>query len=235
MLLKPEYASLGERVVEYPYVLETLIEVAATKKQLQLLDVGCVLNNKLIAPYVQKMVNNIWLLNPSLESIQYSNNVIYILNDIRRCNLPETLKYDVVTCISVIEHIGMDNTRYRGGKKEFEGECKHPEKFAIEALTEISKHVKLGGKLLISVPFGVFEYVYIMDKPNEPIYYSFDKEMIVYLKESLVGFETELIIYKVVPQKGWVKTSINDDRILKYAEQCVGAGAVAFIEGVKNR
>ena len=228
----PEFTEIGERIVEYPFVLAKMIELASKSQSLYHLDVGCVLNNSIIKDYVSKLSEMIWFLNPSVEPFQYNNNMGYIVSDIRKHRIPpSSITFDLVTCLSTLEHVGMDNIRYGGGKAEFEGYCEDPEKFAMEATKRLLPLVKPKGRLLISVPFGPFEYVYIYGKPNEPIYYTFNKEKLLALKECLVGFKSEIIIYKVIPGKGWYKASIDEDNeILKHAVNCAGAGAVAFID-----
>ena len=57
--------------------------------------------------------------------------------------------------------------------------------------------------------------------------------MLIALKDSLIGFNSRVFIYKIVLNKGWVKISIDDTDILQYADKCVGAGAVAFIEATR--
>ncbi len=233
LFLNYKYSELDERVIEYPFALSTLMNTAINKKKVQLLDVGCVLNNLLIRNYVTQFTQWVWFLNPSLEPLQYQNNFSYIVSDIRNCQLPSELKFDLVTCLSTIEHVGMDNTRYGGTGKEFQETPNNPEKFAIQATQKISQLVKVGGKLLLSVPFGPFEYLYIYGNLNDPIYYTFNGDMLLALQDSLVGFDSQIYIYKVIPGKGWVTTDAKDSNILKYAENCAGAGAVAFIEAKK--
>jgi len=228
-LLSSELSEFDERVVEYPLALAKLMKEANGRK-IQLLDVGCVLNNSCIKGYVTDLTKMIWFLNPVLEQLAYENNMAYILADIRKHCLPEKLTFDFVTCLSTLEHLGMDNTSYEGSSAEFEGNLKNPEKFAIEAVPRLSGLVKPGGYFLISVPFGSFEYLYTYGKMSHPIYYTYDKQMLLALQDKLVGFDCKISIYKVIPKKGWVKTSINDNNILKHADKCAAAGAVAFIE-----
>ncbi len=229
---RAELATLDERCIEYPVALEAIIE-ASKHPNLHVLDVGCVLNNSLIAKYVSQLAQMIWLVNPSLEKPAYTENMVYVLSDIRRLRLPETLGFDLVTCLSTIEHVGMDNTRYGGAPAEFDGEIGDPERFAIEGLKSVARMVKAGGRLLTSVPFGPFELLYLYQQPGKPIYYTFDKPRLLRLADSLHGFEYTTLVYKVVPGQGWVKTDIDDADILPHADRCASAGAVAFIDAIR--
>jgi SAM-dependent methyltransferase len=231
---RPELAGLDERCIEYPVALEAVMQ-AAKNPDLHLLDVGCVLNNGLIAKYVSEFARMIWFINPSLEKPAYTENMVYVLSDIRRVRLPEMLQFDLVTCLSTIEHIGMDNTRYGGAPAEFDGAIDDPERFAIDGLRSISRFVKPGGRLLTSVPFGPFELLYLYQQPGRPIYYTFDKPRLLRLANALDGFEFTTLVYKVIPGRGWVKTNVDDTDVLPHAERCAAAGAVAFIDAVRGR
>jgi SAM-dependent methyltransferase len=234
-LQRRELSEMDERVVEYPVALMDLMQITSSHENTHILDVGCVLNNPCVKDYISKLAQLIWFMNPSVEPFQYNNNMAYIVSDIRKHRLPEGLTFDLVTCLSTLEHAGMDNTRYGGEPAEFEGHFEHPEKFAVDAAQKLLPLVKPEGQLLISVPFGPFEYVYVYGKPEDPIYYTFDKQRLLTLKESLTGFESQILIYKIIPRKGWFRTSIDDDDILKHADNCAAAGAVAFIKAAPKR
>ncbi|MFP6581689.1 MAG: hypothetical protein VCD00_03945 [Candidatus Hydrogenedentota bacterium] len=234
MLKKTALAGLDERVVEYPLALQALIE-AAGNPFLQVLDVGCVLNNPIIKDYVAQLVEMIWFINPSLETLAYESNMTYVLSDIRKVRLPQTLSFDLVTCLSTLEHVGMDNTRYGGAEAEFEGLIEDPQRYAIQGLRSISRFVKVGGRLLVSVPFGPFEYLYMYKQSERPIYYTFDEPRFMEMVACLDNFEITLVVYKVVPGVGWVKTTLDDDEnMLKHADKCAAAGGVAFIDAVRK-
>ena len=230
LLLGHEQARAGERLVEYPFALKTLLEAAGEQK-ISLLDVGCALNNPAVADYLSDITDCIWFLNPSVETLLVPPPVAYVVSDIRDAPLPDHLKWDFVTCLSVLEHVGMDNTRYGGGPAEFEGECRNPHRYAIEAALAILRLVAPGGSFLFSVPYGVFEYVYDHDEPEAPIYYSFNHQQLQEFLEAVDGFDLNATIYKVVPEHGWTETDPSDSEITPYAKGCSGAGAVALIHG----
>lgn len=58
--------------------------------------------------------------------------------------------FDLVWCISSLEHFGMDVSRYQAGIPE-------EENLAGLALREMFRIVKNAGRILITVPFGAFE------------------------------------------------------------------------------
>lgn len=66
--------------------------------------------------------------------------------DIRDAPLPDAT-YDLVLCISTIEHIGMDNSRYDGGsEQDLDGDRR--------ALAELARIVRPGGRIVLTVPYG---------------------------------------------------------------------------------
>jgi len=237
LFLMPDLDLLDERLIEYPVVAARIsAERQRLGRPIQLLDVGCVLNNSYISTAVRDACEVVWLMNPVLEKLVYANRVGYLVGDARHFQLPSDLRFDLITCLSTLEHFGMDNTRYGGGGAEFEGLIDDPERFACQGLQSISAWVKPGGSLLASVPFGPFEFLYVAGQPDRPIYYTFDQTRLEKLGTVLEaqGFEVSVDVFKVIPDVGWVKTTIGDPDILRHAEDCAAAGAVAFLLGRKK-
>jgi SAM-dependent methyltransferase len=70
-------------------------------------------------------------------------------SDIRNTNFPDDF-FDLIYCISAIEHIGRDNSIY---DKDF---CEDSNYGDIEALSEIYRITKDGGRIVLTVPFGKY-------------------------------------------------------------------------------
>jgi SAM-dependent methyltransferase len=67
------------------------------------------------------------------------------------CVLPlRSRTFDVVTCISTLEHVGADNRRY--GVRDDAGSGT-----AADALAEIARVLAPAGRLLVTIPFGAYE------------------------------------------------------------------------------
>lgn len=234
MLQSDVLAGCDERAVEYPLALDALLELGQRDRK-RLLDVGCVLNNRIISDYVRRHVGTMWLWNASLEKLVYPDDLVYVVSDLREPLLPEEVRFDLVTCLSTLEHTGMDNTRYGGKPAEFSGEIVDPERFAIEGLRNIVRYVAPGGRLLVSVPFGPFEFVYVYGIPDRPIYYTFDRGRLEALAQVLDGFDVKLSAYRNVPQRGWFPAELaEDENILRHADGCAAAGGVAFIDAKRR-
>lgn len=232
-LLDPTLSELDERVLEYAYAAQVICQMPPRQKKLQVLDVGCVLNNLLIEPAIRSEVDTLWLMNPSMERPAFASQIAYLLGDARHFEMPQNLSFDLVTCLSTLEHFGMDNKRYGGSPAEFKGLIEDPERYALDGIAKMSRWVNQEGQILLSVPFGQFEYLYLRGKPTEPIYYTYDKSRLARLKDRLEasGFSVTAKIYKTIPKLGWVPTTVDDEDILDHADGCASAGAVALLHG----
>ncbi len=234
LLERPELAQFDERVVEYAKSWQIINELRENFGS-TLCDVGCVLNNELIKSHLVEHTSFHAFANPALEKLVYDKNFAYFLGDIRTMNIPPVWSFDCVTCLSTLEHLGMDNTRYGGDCADFEGEIENPQRFAIEGLLSVKRLVATGGKLMLSVPFGPFEYVKVFGQPEKPIYYTFDQDRLNDLVSVLDNFEVKISIYYVIKEKGWYLGTVSDyNSYYRHAENCAAAGAVAIVEGYRK-
>jgi SAM-dependent methyltransferase len=69
--------------------------------------------------------------------------------DITSCGLPDG-SFDLIWCISTLEHLGMDNSGYTSSFST-------GEHMAAQAIREMLRVTAPGGHVLITVPFGKFE------------------------------------------------------------------------------
>jgi SAM-dependent methyltransferase len=230
MLEGERFSGLAERVVEYPWVLWHLARLGGGQGK-HLVDVGCVLNHACVSDYVRRAVDMVWFMNPAVERLAYTDRVAYVVGDVRNHRLPSDLKFDLVTCLSTIEHVGMDTKRYGGPGGEVNIDVERPEKNAFPLMGRLFDLLRPGGLMLLSVPFGPFEYVYD-DGAELPAFYIFDADRLDALLEAIPdGHRVERqLIAKVVPGVGWMETSRDDTSILPYAKDCAAAGGVALVE-----
>lgn len=147
----PKAANHGERVAEYAFIASLLKK----NKPLSIVDVGCVLNNPVIVDYVEHQ-SRVYFLNPALETVHYKKYG-YFKFSLSDWHLP--LTFSLVTCLSTIEHIGFDNTRY--GVNEFDqgwdwSRCIEEVVRDIEKLYSMTEP---GGTMVASCPYGHDEYV----------------------------------------------------------------------------
>jgi len=136
---------MDERSVEFPLAFE-IIEKSKEKK---ILDAGCALN----FGYLYELMKdwNVYITHftqsaEKEECILDKNRVSYIFGDLRDMDFKDEV-FDKVLCISTLEHVGMDNTRYGGN---FEDD---PFSY-IKAIEEMKRVLKKGGELFLSFPCG---------------------------------------------------------------------------------
>jgi len=166
---------LDERIVEYPWVLSRLPSGNL------LLDAGSALNFETILKHPALTAKQITIVNIAKETNNFSNlGVQYVIADI--CALPfGDESFDIITCISTLEHIGMDNSIYSNKKGESTGDY-------VTAITELKRVLKPNGLLLVSVPFGKYE--------NHGFFQQFNSEMIERIKEAFSGQKSEIDFYR---------------------------------------
>jgi SAM-dependent methyltransferase len=141
---------LDERIVEYPWLVSRL---SCFAKQSRFLDAGSTLNFEFILQHPAVRPHTWSILTLSPESNCFWNlGISYLYEDLRALPFKDGW-FDGVTCISVIEHVGMDNGDYTGQEDYRQ---KRPRDFLL-AVSEMRRMLRPGGSLLLSVPFGRYE------------------------------------------------------------------------------
>lgn len=139
-------AGFDERVVEYPWTFERLGHGDAV------LDVGSTLNHETIHRLVLARYGRVIHLNPYRDDARRVSDpgVRYLGADVRQPPLRPA--FAIITCLSTLEHIGCDNSRYGGGSAR--GDSAAARDDAMRAMRNL---LGRGGRLLLTVPFGRFE------------------------------------------------------------------------------
>ncbi len=206
--------SLDERVVEYPWVLSR-ISISPSET---LLDVGSTLNYKTILDFETLRGKRITILNLSPEEDRF-NKVSYAVGDIR--NLPfDGNSFDLITCLSTLEHVGLDNTRYTSKAENLESRPRDFEK----AVSELKRVAKPSAKVFITVPFGKYQ--------NFGWFQQFDTAMIRRVIEVFDPSNHYVSYYKYT-KDGW---NISDEiscRDAEYSEASKGKMSVDRAAGAK--
>lgn len=138
---EPFKPGTSERSIEIPWA------ISCYNGEERVLDVGFA---NAEGRYLQKLLS---LKIPYLFGIDIVkkrlDGISSIVGDLR--NIPFQSNYfDLISCISTIEHIGRDNTIYK------EGYCEKDNLADFKAIRELSRIVKNQGKIIITVPFGKF-------------------------------------------------------------------------------
>lgn len=181
---------LDARVIEIPWVLARLAE-----SQGQILDAGASLNHGVVvkAPPLQGKQLTIFTLAPE-KNCFWQMGISYVFGDLRSTVFKDAL-FDAVACISTIEHVGMDNTRYAGAKDVAQPGA--ADEFA-QAVREFRRILKPAGRLFITFPFGRYE--------NHGWFQQFDSALADRLIESFNPARQHEAIYRYNPD-GWAISS----------------------------
>ncbi len=142
--------ALDERCVEYPWLFSRLEANPA-----RILDAGSALNHKFLLdnPVWQFKKMHILTLAPET-SCFWDRGISYLFEDLRNIPVRDNF-YDMVICISTVEHIGFDNRAFTGDGTIGEN---NPDGF-IAAMREMRRVLKSKGQLLLTVPFGRYRNI----------------------------------------------------------------------------
>lgn len=217
-----------ERVVEYPVLTHWLLE---QRTGLDILDVGCVLNNKLVSKLLKKRCGKVWLCNVAVEpAIYLQNPVFYHVAELANA-FPDGERFPLVTCFSTIEHIGFDNSQYGCTKQaRYSTPTIDP---LTDALQKLARLTAPGGELLVSFPFGVREAL-LHPATEMKSSQVFDLEALnaalVTLNNSDMTVTCEVF---GIQTNGWSKVDPSTCNA-RYADGYPAAGAVAILRGRKH-
>lgn len=151
-IANPRASQHGERVLEYPFVYQLLKQ----HEPREILDIGCVLNNAVIDPFITPHCD-ISFLNPAVEPL-LRTRATYFKSDLASFKSPR--KFSLITCLSTLEHIGFDNTRYGALDARDQGwDWNQSVQTFVNSLHSIQKLLTSGGTAWISCPYGKQEFV----------------------------------------------------------------------------
>ncbi len=140
--------NLDERVVEYKWIFN---ELKKLKSNSNLLDAGSSLNfPQLIDKIKDKFKITIQTLFPENYSF-FDEGISYVYDDLTKKNFNKNT-FDIITCISTIEHVGFDNSIYNKDNKKITK--KNNNQDYLKVVDNFRFFLKKKGILLITVPYG---------------------------------------------------------------------------------
>lgn len=181
---------LDARTVEIPWVLAHLDAEART-----LLDAGSSLNFESVirsAPLTGKSLV-VTTLAPE-RRCYWHLGVSYVFGDLRR-TIFDSERFDAVACISTIEHVGMDNTRY--GDQSNSEQAEAPGDFTA-ALRELRRVLRSGRPLYVTFPFGRYR--------NHGWFQQFDAALADRLIETFGPSRMKECVFRYTAS-GWVRST----------------------------
>jgi len=139
---------IDERVVEIPWVINEL-----KKNRGVLLDAGSTLNKFFIIDEIQHF-KKIFFTTLFPEKKYFNNlNISYTYEDLSELSFKDNF-FDIITCISTLEHVGYDNSIYNYGKFTNKHNKVKSNKKLNQVLQNLQRVLKKNGKIFISLPFG---------------------------------------------------------------------------------
>jgi len=205
-----------ERVVEIPLA----IQFAELDKHSAILDAGSALNLPYLKAFFDAGVAKIvhLTLTGDKEIAQFCGNKIsYLFGDIRDLAFKDHA-FDKVICVSTLEHIGMDNSRYGAA-------CEHDPDSYVRAVQEMLRVLRPGGSLFFSFPVAA---------DRAPTWFRFFSLEEIRKIASLLS-ECKVDINYFIYQLGWRQSEENEvfsgsDPKMDQSE----VGSIATVYAVKN-
>lgn len=219
----PQATHHGERIAEYTFIASLLDELAPSS----ILDVGCVLNNPVIADFVAPR-SHIYFLNPALESVHYQKYG-YFRSPLSEWHVPMT--FPLVTCLSTIEHFGFDNTRY--GVNEIDQGWGWPRciEEVLRSIGILLSITESGGTMVASCPYGIREYVLMPPETGVRTAQVLHMEHVDALRKEF-GDRIEITTLRL-SEAGW-ELCAPEDEFLPYGAVGPGASGLILIVGKKG-
>lgn len=212
---------LSDRAVELPWFIS---QIPSSKGKL--LDAGSSLNFYNLL-FLKKFDNKdivIANLNPE-RNCYWIKSISYLFTDLREKTFSDDY-FDFIDCISVLEHVGLDNIGYTHSEKYRE----HMLEDYLKVIREFKRILRKGGTCYISIPFGKRKYL--------KWFQVFDRKMINNIVTAFRPSSSKITFYKY-DFDGWQISEENACIDCEYSkgypgkDYCVGSHSVACIKLTK--
>ncbi len=191
---------LDERCVEYPWLLAQL-----DAQPDRMLDAGSALNHQVILDQPAFRCKNLHILTLAPERVAFwQRGISYLFADLREIPL-RSAYYDVIACISTLEHVGCDNTLYASG--QYDQGSRNEIRVVID---ELNRVLKPGGTLFLSMPFGV--------RRDFGTFRQFDRELLAWTIEGFGPVRNKTTTFFRYGPAGWERAEEQDCVACEYVE-----------------
>ena len=182
--------NLDERIIEIPWIILNLRNLKGN-----LLDAGSTLNNEYIIKKLKNFKVKIFTtLYPEKNYYNYLG-ASYTYEDFVDLSFKSDY-FDVISCISTLEHIGFDNEIYNYGKFKKRYKKKNHLNLVIKNFKRVLKN---NGKFFVSVPFG--------KKMKYKNMQQFDFKGLITIIKLFKPKNYSIKFYKFSKNMGWIKTT----------------------------
>ncbi|GIW59158.1 MAG: hypothetical protein KatS3mg087_0224 [Patescibacteria group bacterium] len=213
--------ALSERAVEIPWAIAN-IPTQPGKHY----DAGSSLNFYSTISHPQMNNKQIYISNINPERYCFwQNSVSYLYLDLRQPTFHDQY-FDSITCISVLEHVGLNNSQYTSNQKFHENNSKD----YLLCIQDFHRILKSNGVCLITLPYGKHQRLDWLQ--------IFDQHMVQELLHAFSPSKHEITYYKY-DQNGWQVSTSEACSECTYTKgypqhnYCVGAEAVVLIKMFK--
>jgi SAM-dependent methyltransferase len=201
----------SERAVEYAWLL-------ANAPFGRMLDAGSTLNHRPVLDRLEGRYDDLHIVTLAPEDRAFiERGISYLYADLRELPFRDDT-YDTVACLSVLEHIGLDNTIH-GAAGPTDSD---PVAEAITALRELVRVTRPGGRVLITVPFG--------EPRGHGWVRQFDPEGLRHLISSARAVRHAVEVFHDPACRGWERTDTESARDSRFREWSASAVACVILE-----
>ena len=182
--------SLDERVIEYPWLFDKL-----RRKSGRMLDAGSALNHGYLVKRSPIKDANLTIMTLAPEKRCFWNRKIsYVFGDLRDPIFAD-FSFDVVVCISTLEHIGLNNSfLYTEDNSKKESDALG----FLPVVTDFKRILSPGGECYLTVPYG--------KRGVHDWYQVFDAKLVQQVIETFQPSEHTVEYFGYSP-KGWFRAS----------------------------
>jgi hypothetical protein len=145
---------------------------------------------------------------------------VHVVGDVIDYDFKALPRFDLITCISTLEHVGCDNTLYLADA----GRRDHPFTLQQRALQQLLSVLTRRGRLLLTLPYGAFQ--------DHGWFLQYDADMVQALTDIAVQIGQQLTTerYYQLTDEGWRRANREELKAVSYRTEEGRAAAVVLLE-----